>query len=62
MTRARRILIAAATAAVLLIPSSALAVPSFGPGGSDGNGNNDPAETGATCHVPGQTNDLPQCR
>lgn len=56
------------TAAILLVlgalaaPSAALATPSFGPGGSDGLGNNDPQEQGAQCHPPGQTSDNPNCK
>jgi hypothetical protein len=62
MSRVRRILVAATFVAALILPSTAaLADPSFGPGGSDGNGNNDPQEQGAGCHPPGQTDDLPQC-
>jgi Spy/CpxP family protein refolding chaperone len=42
--------------------NAAAADPSFGPGGSDGQGNNAPHETpGTRCHPPGQTVDLPEC-
>jgi hypothetical protein len=43
--------------------SMASADPSFGPGGSDGEGNNGPHETpGTRCHPPGQTADSPECK
>lgn len=58
----RRYIAAFITGAMLtLMLGIAAADPSFGPGGSDGGGNNDPQEQGAGCHPPGQTSDLPQC-
>lgn len=57
----RKIAFAAATLTFAL-SGTAFATPSFGPGGSNGNGNNDPQETGAACHPPGQTSDLHQCK
>ena len=60
----RKTLATATFAAALLVgaATAAGANPSFGPGGSDGNGNNDPQEQGASCHPPGQTDTLPQCK
>jgi hypothetical protein len=55
-------LIAVITAVLMALGSAALADPSFGPGGSDGQGNNAPHETPNQCHAPGQTSDLPQCK
>jgi hypothetical protein len=44
-------------------PSTALAVPSFGPGAGQGQGNNAPHENpGTKCHPPGQTADQPECK
>ena len=41
----------------------ALAVPSFGPGAGQGQGNNGPHENpGTKCHPPGQTSDQSECR
>jgi hypothetical protein len=57
--------LATALAAAAIVIASALpaaAVPSFGPGGSDGQGNNESHEMEPNCHAPGQTSDLPQCR
>jgi hypothetical protein len=45
--------LAAAIGAIGAAP--ALADPSFGPGNSGSNGNQ-------SCHPPGQTSDLPQCK
>ena len=60
--RVRMFLTAILTAAFLLVvPSFALADPEFGPGAGNGQGNNAPQDTGARCHPPGQTSDLPQC-
>lgn len=51
------------TAASLAAPSAALAVPSFGPGAGQGQGNNEPHEnSGTKCHPPGQTDDRSECK
>lgn len=48
---------------ILGAPSAALAVPSFGPGAGQGQGNNEPHENpGTKCHPPGQTNDRSECK
>jgi Spy/CpxP family protein refolding chaperone len=52
----------AALAIVVMSALPAAADPSFGPGGSDGQGNNESHEMNNNCHAPGQTSDLPQCR
>lgn len=58
-----RKLAATITALVLAAaPATAIADPSFGPGAGNGQGNNGPQEQGASCHPPGQTSDLPQCK
>jgi Spy/CpxP family protein refolding chaperone len=54
--------IAATLFALSLLAGPAAADPSFGPGGSDGTGNNESHEMEPNCHAPGQTSDLPQCR
>jgi hypothetical protein len=47
----------------LAAPSAAIAVPSFGPGAGQGQGNNAPHENpGTKCHPPGQTADRPECK
>ena len=44
-------------------PTAALAVPSFGPGAGQGQGNNAPHENpGTKCHPPGQTSDRSECK
>ena len=57
-------LLAAVTAAMLLVPSAALADPAFGPGnGGGGEGNsapNGPADP--KCHPPGINTDTPGCK
>jgi hypothetical protein len=58
----KRLIALLVTSVLALAPTAALADPSFGPGGSDGEGNNAPHETPNQCHAPGQTSDLPQCR
>ena len=45
-----------------LMMGPAAADPSFGPGAGQGQGNNRPQDQGASCHPPGQTSHLPQCR
>lgn len=58
----RRYIVAFLASAMLtLMLGSAAADPSFGSGGSDGQGNNGPNEVPNQCHPPGQTSDLPQC-
>jgi len=59
--RKRLLTLFAALAIVVMSALPAAADPSFGAGGSDGNGNNGPNETPNQCHAPGQTSDLPQC-
>jgi hypothetical protein len=59
----RRIVTLLVSAAIVLASAlPAAADPSFGPGGSDGQGNNSPHEMEPNCHAPGQTDELPQCR
>ena len=42
---------------------AAVAVPSFGPGAGQGQGNNAPHENpGTKCHPPGQTADRSECK
>lgn len=54
----RKRLITALTAIFLLLPSAALADPSFGPGNADGG----PHDAQSKCHPPGQTVDTPGCK
>jgi hypothetical protein len=42
--------------------SVASADPDFGPGAGGGQGNNEPQDSGAKCHPPGQTVDEPGCK
>jgi hypothetical protein len=61
----KRLVATALTAAALLLSmfaGPAAADPSFGPGNSNGEGNNSPHEMEPNCHAPGQSTDLPQCR
>jgi hypothetical protein len=60
----KRMIVVATVALSLLLggASAAFADPSFGAGGSDGNGNNGPHEVPNQCHPPGQTDDLPKCK
>jgi hypothetical protein len=62
MRRRIAVLAAAVVATLALLAGPAAADPSFGPGGSDGQGNNESHEMNNNCHAPGQTSDLPQCR
>jgi hypothetical protein len=65
MGHMRRIAALTVTALLLLLAgaNAAAADPSFGPGGSNGDGNNAPHETpGTRCHPPGQTVDLSECK
>jgi hypothetical protein len=57
----RKWIIAFMTAMVMMVAVPASADPSFGPGNSNGEGNNSPHEMEPNCHAPGQTSDLPQC-
>jgi hypothetical protein len=57
----RKWIIAFTTAMVMMVAVPASADPSFGPGDSEGLGNNGPHEMVNNCHPPGQTSDLPQC-
>jgi hypothetical protein len=51
----RKLALAALVGALAAMAGGALADPSFGPGNSGSNGNQ-------SCHPPGQTSDLPQCK
>jgi hypothetical protein len=52
-----------AMGALSLTAAPAFAVPSFGPGAGNGNGNNAPHENpGTKCHPPGQTDDRSECK
>lgn len=58
----RKIIAATALTLAVLAPTAAAADPAFGPGAAQGQGNNEPQDTGARCHPPGQTNDAPNCK
>ena len=52
-----------AVGALSITAAPAFAVPSFGPGAGNGQGNNAPHENpGTKCHPPGQTSDLSACK
>ena len=56
-------LAALAAAATVALAGPAYAVPSFGPGAGQGQGNNAPHESpGTKCHPPGQTDHQPECK
>lgn len=60
-----RKLIVTVIATLFLLVAGATAAgadPSFGPGAGNGQGNNAPHDSGAKCHPPGQTVDVPGCK
>ena len=61
--RHRTLAAALSVSALALSAAPAYAVPSFGPGAGQGQGNNAPHENpGTKCHPPGQTSDRPECK